>query len=144
MRPRLAIFDRQDSHPVDVFGLQQSARGAVPLCLAVPGPHDPVLPQMDEVEVSLIDDTGIAQVHGRYLGDESTTDVITFQHGEIVASVDAAAREAAARGHSIEDELLLYVIHGLLHLNGHLDNTPESRESMARLQESILSRLRVC
>jgi probable rRNA maturation factor len=140
MLPRIVIFDRQDSHRVDCSALEKSARAALPLCLAAAGAHGAVLPSIEELEVSLITDSEMARVHGRFLGDESATDVITFQHGEIVASVDTAAREAGARGHAIEIELLLYVIHGLLHLNGHLDDTAASREAMAGLQESILHR----
>jgi probable rRNA maturation factor len=141
MPPRLVIFDRQDTRAVDLPALENSARAALPLCLAAPGGHDAALPALDEVEVSLVSDTEIARVHGKFLGDESPTDVITFQHGEIMASVDTAAREAAARGGTTEAELLLYLIHGLLHLNGHLDDTPESRAAMTRVQESILRRV---
>jgi probable rRNA maturation factor len=50
--------------------------------------------------------------------------------GEIITSADYAAREALRYGWTTDDELLLYVIHGCLHLVGHDDHTPEGRAAM--------------
>ena len=50
------------------------------------------------------------------------TDVITFEHGEIIISAaDRRPVTHANIGQPIEHELGLYIIHGILHLNGHDD-----------------------
>jgi probable rRNA maturation factor len=69
------------------------------------------------------------------------TDVITFEHGEIVVSADTAKRCAAEHGHGVTEELALYVIHGLLHLNGYDDIAPRDRAKMHRVQDRIWRRI---
>jgi len=64
--------------------------------------------------------------------------VITFQHGEILVSLDTATRHASDHGHPASREALLYLVHGLLHLNGFDDTTPEQRSEMESVQMKIL------
>ena len=47
--------------------------------------------------------------------------MITFEHGEIVISAQTAAENAAKYGKRLDHEVALYIIHGLLHLNGYED-----------------------
>ncbi len=84
-------------------------------------------------------DDEIARVHGEYLDDPTPTDVITFHHGEILISADTAVRVAGELGQPADREALLYLIHGLLHLNGHDDHEEESRDLMHARQEAILA-----
>ena len=49
------------------------------------------------------------------------TDVITFEHGEIIVSATTAERQARREDETLDRELARYIIHGVLHLNGHLD-----------------------
>jgi probable rRNA maturation factor len=58
--------------------------------------------------------------------------------GEIVVSVDTAKREATRRGLSVNAEIALYVVHGLLHLLGYDDNQESSAARMHELEEEIL------
>jgi probable rRNA maturation factor len=116
-----------------------AALGAV---LAIVGSDEEViLDQLELVEVSLVSDEAIAAVHGEFMDDPTPTDVITFHHGEILVSSDTAMREAPAHGHTHEEELLLYIVHGLLHLNGYDDLTPSARDRMHRRQDEILQQL---
>ena len=69
------------------------------------------------------------------------TDVITFQHGEIVISADTARRQARQFGTSLLHELQLYLVHGLLHLRGFDDRRPGEAKRMARRQERIVRQL---
>lgn len=85
------------------------------------------LAQLEEVEVSLVDDETLARLHGEFLDDPSPTDVITFPHGEILVSVEMAAVRADEFGKSELGETFLYVIHGLLHLAGFDDHEAEER-----------------
>ena len=70
------------------------AADALALCLASRGPGDAPLGELGEIEVSLVSDEDIARVHGEFMDDPTPTDVITFQHGEILVSLDTARREA--------------------------------------------------
>ncbi len=63
--------------------------------------------------------------------------------GELVLSIDTAAREARRRDHSTQAELMLYAVHGTLHLLGYEDSQPESAEQMHRTEDAILSELGV-
>ncbi len=94
-----------------------------------------------EVEVSVVSDTRIAEVHLRFMGIAGATDVITFEHGEIVISAETAARQAGEYGTGLEREMGLYVVHGLLHLNGYDDMTEEDAARMRGAQEAILTRV---
>jgi len=94
-----------------------------------------------KVVVALVDDKTIAEVHGRFLDDPTPTDVISFPHGEIVVSAETAAREARSRGIAPLDELLLYVVHGSLHLNGHNDKNPKSSAKMRAAERQVLKKL---
>lgn len=63
---------------------------------------------------------------------------ISYLEGEIVASAEMAARRAAEFGWSPGDELVLYVVHGLLHLTGHDDGAEEEQTRMRSREREIL------
>ncbi|NLT71785.1 MAG: rRNA maturation RNase YbeY [Verrucomicrobiaceae bacterium] len=141
MRARIEIFVHTDCGELDPERLEERARRALPHCLRARGREEPVLGDLAEIEVSLVSDETIAGVHQEFLDDPTPTDVITFPHGEILLSIDTARREAPSHGNSVEDEALLYLIHGLLHLNGHTDLKEPDRTEMHRVQEEILRRV---
>jgi len=97
----------------------------------------------------IVDDRTLADLHGRFLGDPSPTDVIAFDLGaegggpaaEIYASLDCARRVAARRGVSLERELALYLIHGSLHLCGLDDHAEEGRREMRNAERALLAEL---
>lgn len=137
--PVLELYNCQEEVPLDLRGLETALRLAFPkVLLAEPGGGQALLSELDMVEMSLLSDAAIGEAHAQFLDDPTPTDVITFQHGEILASAETAAREAAERAWPVERELLLYLIHGLLHLHGHLDHEPEDRTRMHRIQDEIL------
>ncbi len=140
-KPIIELFDHTKGDLVRVEWLTEKAIHALPDCLESVGSEEPVLPQLSSVEVSLIGDEEIARVHGDFMGDPTPTDVITFHHGEILVSVDTAEREGAEHKNSVEEEVLLYLIHGLLHLNGHTDLVEPDREQMQSIQNEILRRV---
>jgi len=100
-----------------------------------------------EVSLAVVNDTTMAQLHGRYLDDPTPTDVLSFLleegaeglEGEVIVSAETAARAAARYGWSAADELLLYVVHGTLHLAGYHDATPEQRKEMRKQERRILA-----
>jgi len=100
-----------------------------------------------DVRVRLIDDAEMAQLHQRTLGDPTPTDVLTFDLGgdpagpldvDLALGVDAASRQATARGHALERELLLYFIHGVLHCLGHDDHDEAEAAAMHAREDEIL------
>lgn len=93
------------------------------------------------VSVTLIGDAEIARVHGEFMDDPTPTDVITFpygEEGEILISVETAERQASEFGASFEREVLLYLVHGLLHLGGFEDATAAGQGEMNDLQERLV------
>ena len=93
------------------------------------------------IQFVLVDRATMARVHGDFLGDSSETDVITFPYGEILVCPAVARDRAAEYGHDAEQEVLLYALHGLLHLAGYDDTTPALAKEMARAQARLLKRV---
>lgn len=91
-----------------------------------------------EFEISLLDDEEMVRVHGEFLEEPTTTDVITFQHGELLIGVEVAARQAIDYETSADREIALYGIHGMLHLAGFDDQNPEDAALMKDRQEELL------
>lgn len=102
-----------------------------------------------EVSVAVVDDAAIRRLHLRYLGRDEPTDVLSFLlecsadglEGEIVVSGQTARRVAPKYRSTAAGELLLYVIHGALHLAGWSDATPGKRAAMRRREQEYLARL---
>jgi probable rRNA maturation factor len=104
-----------------------------------------------ELAVIFVNDKEMSDLHGRFMNDTSTTDVMTFPidvdrrgraiSGEIYVCVPEARRQAKARKTSKEREVILYALHGLLHLCGFDDRTPEDYRRMHRREDQILTRL---
>ena len=83
----------------------------------------------------------MARLHEQFLGRKGPTDVLSFPDGEIVVSGDTALREARSRGVEPLHELVLYVVHGALHLAGHDDRRPRDRARMRDAERRILREL---
>ena len=101
-----------------------------------------------ELSIVFLTDEAIARLHGTFLDDPTTTDVITFDGnpalgtaGEICISADTAAAYAKEHDHKFSRELTLYVIHGWLHLAGHDDVVPAKRRVMRRAEARALQLL---
>ena len=102
-----------------------------------------------ELSVTLVDDARIAELHVDYMQIPGPTDVLSFPLGdpadpipilgEVVVSVDTAAREAQERGIPPREELLRYVVHGTLHLFGYDDHEPQDYAAMHARQEELLA-----
>jgi probable rRNA maturation factor len=136
--PQIAVRNLQRAVPVNVARLKKIAAKALPLCLALPSSKQTDLSKLREIFVYLVSDRRMASIHRRFLHKSGPTDILTFQHGEIFVSVETAKKQARAFGNSLPRELELYVVHGLLHLQGFDDRTAIQRRKMEGLQERIL------
>ena len=101
-----------------------------------------------ELTLAVVDDARMAQLHAHHCGELGTTDVLTFDLrdspdeplvAELVLCRDVAARQAAARGHAARLELLLYAVHGLLHLLGYDDHTEADAAAMHAREDQLLT-----
>jgi probable rRNA maturation factor len=103
-----------------------------------------------EVNVSFVDDEYMTELHIKWMDEPGTTDVLSFQMdmpetpgeavtlGDIVISPVVAAEQAKAQGHSIEHEIYILAVHGLLHIIGY-DHADKAEEKvMFDLQEKIV------
>ncbi len=134
----LTIANRQRAVRFDLRWLRRAGKLALEKCSRESADQRFALGALDEVEVAIVSDRVIASVHQRFMDIPGATDVITFEHGEIVISAQTAAHYAATYGHFLEEELALYVIHGMLHLNGFEDGTRAEADRMHKLQTEIL------
>src|SRR5688572_27575718 len=117
--------------------LQAFAEGALQECLKLRRPEPTVLKTLEEVNVILVSDRRMAELHRRFLDESGPTDVITFQHGEIFISTETARRQARRFGTTTDHEMRLYLAHGLLHLHGFDDKDARSAAEMKRVQERV-------
>jgi probable rRNA maturation factor len=115
---------------------------ALPLCLAESGPLPQRLAALPEITASIVSPAAMSRVHVDFLGLPGPTDVITFPYGEILVCAAIAAENAIRYGNSLDDEVALYLIHGLLHLNGYDDLTESAARQMRARQANILNRTR--
>lgn len=131
MKKRISIRNLQRKVAVDLARLRESS----------PQIAERVGEMPNDIAVLLISDARMSSLHGEFLREEGPTDVITFEHGEIFISAETAQRNARRFRHSLTREIQLYIIHGLLHLNGYDDRTPRQAMRMKRAQEKILRSL---
>ena len=140
------VYNHQAAEPISDELLEKFtlvANKAFPMAIENRIKGAGILCETLEVEISIVDDATISQVHEDFMDIPGATDVITFSHGdsgvgEIVISAETARIYGAEYGHSFETELILYIIHGFLHLAGHEDGELADREAMERIQFSIL------
>lgn len=110
-------------------------------------------PQDATLSILLTDDEQIRSLNRDYRGIDAPTDVLSFDvHtrdpesgylylGELIISLPYAARQAAQKGHALEAEAQLLVVHGVLHLLGHDHAEAEEKEKMWQAQTTVLHQL---
>lgn len=93
----------------------------------------------------LADDGTVRALNCAYRGKDRTTDVLAFPQdgrggllGDVVISLDQAARQARRVRHPLLHELALLAIHGTLHLLGYEDETEGGRRAMWEVQSRLL------
>lgn len=99
------------------------------------------LNEIDMIDLSLVSAAESDRIHREFMGIAGETDVITFLHGELIVCPAVAAAQAAEHSEPLLRELLRYIVHGLLHLAGYLDDAPTRREAMEHVQEQLVAEL---
>jgi probable rRNA maturation factor len=137
---RISIATPQETVPVDRARMREVVRAV----LEGEG--------IAEAEVSLafVDNPTIHSLNKRYLQHDEPTDVLSFPlseanakklAGELVIGAEVAQSQAVERGHDVQAELALYVIHGLLHLCGYDDHEPADAGRMREKEREYLKQL---
>ena len=103
-----------------------------------------------ELTYIFCDDEKILSVNREFLQHDYYTDVITFDYstrtrvnGDIYISLDTVATNAQQVGAPFLHELHRIIIHGLLHLTGQADKTPETKAQMTAKEEDALSKISI-
>lgn len=129
---------------VNLSRLRQAARATMQ---AEQGPTE------GELSIVLADDELVQDLNRNYRRVDRPTDVLVFPQGEefavgqpcllgdVIISVETAQRQADERGHDLDGELTLLVIHGVLHILGWRDDTDSRRNQMWERQKAILESL---
>jgi len=101
--------------------------------------------RMGDISYIFCSDEHILSINKEYLQHDYYTDIITFDYteedcisGDIFISLDTISSNAEKFGVSYEDELHRVIIHGILHLCGINDKTPEERQVMERHEDEAL------
>ena len=106
------------------------------------------------LSIVITDDSQLQALNQRFLGNDAPTDVLSFPAeeaddpdtgqpylGDVLISYHRAQAQADAAGHSLEAELCLLLVHGILHLAGHDHADEPGKTAMWSLQDQILEYL---
>jgi probable rRNA maturation factor len=137
----IRLYNRQRTIRFDSPWLRRFAPIALAECEGEGITPGTPLELLDEIDVSIVSDRAIAAVHLRFMDIPGPTDVITFEHGEIIISAPTADRHAREHRQPLEHELGLYIIHGILHLNGYDDLSEPAASGMRKVQTALLCRV---
>jgi len=140
--PILRLRNRQRTRSLDLALLRRIIRALLIDLLAVKG---------FELDISLIAEDEMTRLNEKFLRHAGTTDVISFNYysgrrpkviqGDIVVCASEAVRQARQFGTSWQLELVRYIVHGVLHLQGYDDLRPIPRRKMKRKENRLVREL---
>ncbi len=136
--PELSIRNLQRRIRLDLPWLRRFAAVAIEACLPLSGDEGFALSRLEEISVAIVSDRRIAELHVEFMRIAGPTDVITFEHGDIVISAETAQTQARDYAQPVDHEIALYLIHGLLHLNGFDDLEARARRRMHAVQARVM------
>ncbi|MBE9491551.1 MAG: rRNA maturation RNase YbeY [Bacteroidetes bacterium] len=101
------------------------------------------------INIIFCDDKFLLPINKNYLHHDTLTDIITFNfseeddkiYGDIYISIERARENARLFKVSFSDELHRLLIHGILHLAGYDDKSPEEKDTMSKKEDYYLSLL---
>lgn len=102
-----------------------------------------------DIVVNVVGDEAMSAAHEAHSGETGSTDVLTFDRtpedgvsdcveADVLVCVDVARREASQRNHPVNHELLLYVVHAILHCLGFDDHDDEGHHAMHAKEDAVL------
>ena len=153
----ITVKNFQSSIPVSISKIKSAARKVV---VELNG-RGLINQTPTDISIVFVGSRRMRTINKKYLGHDYVTDVITFSLGgetpplrkgsvgaglpgpmaEIIICPKIAKQNAKAYGVPVAQELLLYVIHGLLHLAGYDDHTPQDIKQMRLKEKELLEKL---
>ncbi len=140
---KIRISDKQDI-PVNITGIRKLVR-----CVFV---QEGLSGAPGEVSIMLVDDEGMRELNRKFLSRNRPTDVIAFRmwegpfhqlHPEILGDVVVNVAQARRLEKDFQTELDLYIVHGLLHLLGYVDDTGSNARVMQERCDCILKKCEI-
>ena len=139
----VSIVSHREPEPLDFGAFERLAQFA----LKMEG-----VPEGTELSIALVDEDEIAALNERYRGKSGPTDVLSFgcdepcptpgdepiTLGDVVIAPSLAERQAEDLGHSVEHELDVLLVHGVLHLLGYDHEDDDDAAAMEARQAAIL------
>jgi len=139
------------AHKIEIADQQNQDLDPEPLIKSVEAILDDHDVAASEISLALVDDPTIRELNRQYLDHDYETDVISFVLdwneqdrslvGQLIVSTDTAQNKGAEFGLSMFEELVLYVIHGTMHLVGYEDKDSASAAEMRLAEKDYLARL---
>ena len=92
-----------------------------------------------EFHCRITSDAELQSLNARFRGADYPTDVLSFEGGDIAISLQRARAQAREWGHTIEDEIRILMLHGVLHVMGmdHENDSGRMRRAEARWREKL-------
>ncbi|GAK49380.1 probable rRNA maturation factor [Candidatus Moduliflexus flocculans] len=151
-RMNILLANNQQSYNIDLSQLRRAAQWLLTAMQCE---------ERCEVSITLVCDDAMHVLNRQYRGIDRPTDVLSFAFqearefspslvemaeqplalGDIIISTDTAQRQADERGHSLEREIWILLIHGMLHLLGYDHESDEDAEEMEALERQLLDNI---
>ncbi|MBS3956225.1 MAG: rRNA maturation RNase YbeY [Clostridiales bacterium] len=141
---RIAITSHRDPEPLDLAAFQTLAEFVL---------EREDVPEGAELSIAVVGVEEMALLNERYRGLSGPTDVLSFacddpcpvqsgepiMLGDVVIAPEVAEKQAAEHGATVEEELNLLLVHGVLHLLGYEHDDDDAAEVMQARESSLLS-----
>jgi probable rRNA maturation factor len=102
-----------------------------------------IIPPPKKVSIYLVNNRTIKSLNKKFLKKNGFTDVISFKYsknsGELIISLEECMKNAEIYSHTLEEEVLYVIIHGILHLKGYRDYNEKERKEMFSLQDKVFN-----
>lgn len=139
----IQVTSHRDPEPLDLSAFERLATFVLEIEDA---------PQAIELSLALVDIEEMTELNSRYRGKEGPTDVLSFgcddpcpvesdepiTLGDVVISPEIAEQQALELGHTIEFELNLLLVHGILHLLGYDHEEDDDAAVMQQRERAVL------
>jgi len=99
------------------------------------------------LNVVFVNDKYIRALNKAYRGKDKPTDVLSFNYGsekligEVYVSLETAERQAKERKHSLSNELIRLIVHGILHIHGYDHEEDEDYKKMFAVEKKVLGEM---
>ncbi|PJE57799.1 MAG: rRNA maturation RNase YbeY [Candidatus Portnoybacteria bacterium CG10_big_fil_rev_8_21_14_0_10_38_18] len=97
--------------------------------------------KLPEISLVFLNDKEMKNLNRKYRKRNRLTDVLSFDYGEILICLPQAKRQAKLLNHSLKDELVILLIHGILHLVGYNDETKKDYNKMSKKQKALWQKI---